>query len=614
MNIIEQRIRMYIRKQLMLEGVGVSGYDIKIPGTMLIGDTDDGLKRWRVERINQQAKENGCIRGFLIIATNQNKSVKDKSTDKKKSNAKTDPNRKKTQVPFDRNNNANLEKVSESLLIQDITTTIQSIETYAQYYGTDYRIVLSNPIQRGKRKIFAAWIVDMNTTEPTPFRQLLNKIQDIQSNTEFKISVKAKQYFIGTSTEIITQSNAIAWTKSIADYLEKLKKTMPNTYKDEFPDTEVSYEQLDSIPDFTKMNRITIPAETYDADIKTGLVDIDHYWLYKYGFSAQYQGTAIVSNDPVTGQITIQPVYGSIVTGMATGDETGIFTGDFKDGAPYKGTIEFSGKLNDDGEATFTNDDITKFVGEFDPTIYTINQDTGPTSFFNLTKVKGIQYYYKKNDPEAKYFDGTFTNGVVNNGSVWKRKNSSSPYDTKIGNYINGKYVAIIAPIELKPVTYPHLIKNKGSLLGQTVYTSSDKTLSNYVYMWVQNKNEWNQILKSEFEQYVNGQITEVEFLKKITSITDATVAAQLSTEFKKGTSYVEVNTTKNIICYDSKGNALGEYDQYDADQKKLIWTGITATGKKWYSVYIKDNKGKIMPDAVWIKGSLVVKEIPYGQ
>ena len=56
MNIIEQRIRMYIRKQLMLEGVGVSGYDIKIPGTMLIGDTDDGLKRWRVERINQQAK------------------------------------------------------------------------------------------------------------------------------------------------------------------------------------------------------------------------------------------------------------------------------------------------------------------------------------------------------------------------------------------------------------------------------------------------------------------------------------------------------------------------------------------------------------------------------
>ena len=110
------------------------------------------------------------------------------------------------------------------------------------------------------------------------------------------------------------------------------------------------------------------------------------------------------------------------------------------------------------------------------------------------------------------------------------------------------------------------------------------------------------------------GQITEVEFLKKITSITDATVAAQLSTEFKKGTSYVEVNTTNDIICYDSKGNALGEYDQYDADQKKLIWTGITATGKKWYSVYIKDDKGKIMPDAVWIRGSLVVKEIPYGQ
>jgi len=326
MNIIEQRIRMHIRKQLMLEGVGESGYEIKIPGTMLIGDTDDGLKRWRVERINQQAKENGCIRGFLIIATNRNKSDKDKSTDKKKSNAKIDPNRKKTAVPFDRDVNAiEKKKVSDSLLMKDIAATIQSIETYAQYYGTDYRIVLSNPIQRGKRKIFAAWIVDMNTTEPTPFRQLLNKIQDIQRSTEFKISVKAKQYFIGTSTEIITQSNAIAWTKSIADYLEKLEKTMPNTYKDEFPDTEISNDQLDSIPDFTKMNRITIPAETYDADIKTGLVDIDKYWLNKYGFSAQYQGTAIVSNDPVTGQITIQPVYGSISTEV--GGDAGLFTG-----------------------------------------------------------------------------------------------------------------------------------------------------------------------------------------------------------------------------------------------------------------------------------------------
>ena len=74
MNIIEQRIRMNIRKQLMLEAEGdnLSGYDIKIPSSKLIGD----LKRWRVERINKQAIENKCIRGFLIIATNQNKLVK----------------------------------------------------------------------------------------------------------------------------------------------------------------------------------------------------------------------------------------------------------------------------------------------------------------------------------------------------------------------------------------------------------------------------------------------------------------------------------------------------------------------------------------------------------
>jgi len=61
--------------------------------------------------------------------------------------------------------------------------------------------------------------------------------------------------------------------------------------------------------------------------------------------------------------------------------------------------VLYSSKFNDDGvEVPFADDAVTKFVGEFDPTIYTITQDTGPTSFFNLTKVKGIQYYNKKND------------------------------------------------------------------------------------------------------------------------------------------------------------------------------------------------------------------------
>ena len=180
--------------------------------------------------------------------------------------------------------------------------------------------------------------------------------------------------------------------------------------------------------------------------------------------------------------------------------------------------------------------------------------------------------------------------------------------------------LAVPVKVPVKPVLvkYPYTIKNKGSLSGQTVYTSSNSTLINYVYIWVTNKNEWNQMLKSDFEEYVNKQITEIEFLKKITSVTDATVAAQLSVEFKKGTSYVELNTPTDIVLYNSAGTALGEYKQFVADQKKLIWTGATIarTGtKKWYAVHVKDFKTKaLLPDVFWIKSENVAKEIPYGQ
>jgi len=625
MNIIEQRIRMHIRKQLMLEaeGVGVSGYEITIPGTFLYGDADDGLKRWRVERINQQAKENGCSRGFLIIATNKNKSVKDKSTDKKKSNAKIDPNRKKSAVPMDRDVNVELEKVEDSLLMQDINTTIQSIDTYKDFYGTDYRIVLSNPIQRGKRKIFAAWIVDMTTSTPTPFRQLLTKIHDIELNTKFKLSAKAKQYFIGTNTEIITQSNAIAWTKSIANYLQELVIKKPNTFKDEFPKNEVSDEQLKSIPDFTKMNRIAIPAETYDANIETGLIDVDLDWLRIHGFGSGFTGRAIVNNDPVTGTLTLQPVEGEInmITLSGRVDGMSTFKGTFKNGAPWKGTTTDSGTAqydaNDNLTVVYEDDDETQFIGEYKSSIYSIDQDSGPVINYQLVKLNGKQYYNKGNDSKAKYFDGTFTGSNPQDGPFWFRESKTEGY-TKQGNFVNGRYIALKVPVKPVLVKYPYTIKNNGSLSGQTVYTSSNSTLINYVYIWVTNKNEWNQMLKSDFEEYVNKQITEIEFLKKITSVTDATVAAQLSVEFKKGTSYVELNTPTDIVLYNSAGKALGEYEQIAADQKKLIWTGATiARGgtKKWYAVHVKDFETKaLLPDVFWIKSENVAKEIPYGQ
>ena len=463
----------------------------------------------------------------------------------------------------------------------------------------------------------------MRTTEPTRFRQLLTKIHDIQLNTKFKLSAKAKQYFIGTNTEIITQSNAIAWTKSIADYLKELEIKKPNTFKDEFPENnEVSDEQLRSIPDFTKMNRIAIPAETYNANIETGLIDVDLDWLRIHGFGSGFTGKAIVNNDPVTGTLTLQPVEGEInMITLSNDDGISTFKGTFKNGAPWKGTTTDVGTTqydaNDNPTVVYDDDDETQFIGEYKSSIYSIDRDSGPFINYQLFKLNGKQYYNKGNDPQAKYFDGTFTGSNPQDGTFWFRESKTKGY-TKTGNFVNGRYIALKVPVTPVLVKYPYTIKNKGSLSGQTVYTSSNSTLINYVYIWVTNKNEWNQMLKSDFEEYVNKQITESEFLKKITSVTDATVAAQLSVEFKKGTSYVELNTPNDIVLYNSAGKALGEYEQTAADQKKVIWTGATIDRggtKKWYAVHVKDYITKaILPDVFWIKSENVAKEIPYGQ
>ena len=250
MNIIEQRIRMNIRKQLMLEAEGdnLSGYDIKIPSSKLIGD----LKRWRVEHVNKQAKENKCLRGFLIVA-------------------------KKVREPGD-----------DSLLMGDITRTIAENPTFEKYYNNDYRIVISSPTQRGKRKIYAAWIIDMHTDKPTDFRVVLNKLQAIQSKSVYQEYQQFEKYTIGT-TEIIDQSRAIAWTDAIRNYLLYLKTEKKPLYLRYFPDNDKTKKQLRSIPDFSGMNRNIVSSETnVDINFAPTETTIDEKWTKENDFFTDF--------------------------------------------------------------------------------------------------------------------------------------------------------------------------------------------------------------------------------------------------------------------------------------------------------------------------------------
>jgi len=559
MNIIEQRIRIHIRKQLMLEAAGdnLSGYDIKIPSSKLVGD----LKRWRVERINKQAIENKCHRGFLIVA-------------------------KKV-----------LESGDDSLLMGDIARTIAENNTFKTYFSNDYRIVISSPIQRGKRKIYAVWIIDMRTAKPTPFRLLLNKLQNIQSRDVYQYYQKFEKYTIGT-TEIIDQSRAIAWTNAIKNYLLYLETEKPQLYSQRFG-TDDGIKQINSIPDFSGMNRIKIPTEAEaDGNIAAKTTYVDYDWLQQNGFNADFIGTAIISTDPITGIKTMQPVNGNMSIRKLRSDQKGDFTGEFKNGAPYIGSVQFYERENRD----YVNN-ITRYEGTMQATVSLniIKPGDPPESDFQFFLLRGTIYYIIKDDMEAGKFVGTCSknSNLADNGLYYERESEDKDYDL-VAKIVNGNYISYG-----KPVKYPY----KGPKDKKTLYQPKDNT--DYVYAWFVDLNAWGQVLTLMHKNLVNNLITPDEFMKNITYITDPATVTKLSTEFNEGPNYVILKDKIIVPILDNAGDSYTYDPNTDARGIKLEWPGDTLTKNniKYYSVLMKSADGKYLTDQFWLKASDVKSE-----
>ena len=573
MNIIEQRIRMYVQKLLISEAGGnESGYDIKIPGTMLIGDPEDGLKRWRVERINQQAIAAGCQRGFLIVATRRPK--------------------------FPTN---------DSALMNDIVNTIKTIDTYKNFYGDDYRIILSNPVERGKRKIYAAWLIDLRTAPPeNRFARLLKTLQDIQRQSVYQDYQQFEKYAIGT-TDVINQSRAIAWTTAIKKYLLYIKKTIPAGYSRYFPEDPNEF-----IPDFSQMNRIKIPDEVdTDINIAPKQINIDQAWKEANNFEeSSFKGDGILSTDPITGINTITPVKGSIeIKAYFLNDENGVygkFTGEFVNGAPSDGTFDVQSQFIDNSSTA-----IRRFIGICKSSTLIISaKNETPIPKVSLEFISGKLYYSTGGiNPESddattydefgSYFDGKFRAGVPESGIYYTRPPGSTEY-TAADQVINGKYIKLA-----KPVTYPYTPRGGGG----TVYQLTDNT--DYVYAWVVDKNAWLQVKTSIHAKFINGLITEEGFNKYINYITDPTTIAKLSAEFKQGTNYVILKANTPIDVYNKAGKKNTYDPSKDARGTKLEWTGKKTTNNNtdWYEVLMKRADGEFMPDGYWIRASDVKSE-----
>jgi len=572
MNIIEQRIRMYVQKLLISEADGnKSGYDIRIPGTMLFGEPEDGIKRWRVERINQQAIAAGCQRGFLIIAIKRPKF-----------------------------------KTNDSLLMNDIVNTIKTIETYKNFYGDDYRIILSNPVERGKRKIYAAWLIDLRTAPPeNRFAKLLKKLQDIQKQSVYQEYQKFEKYAIG-STDVIDQSRAIAWTTAIKKYLSYIEKKNPAGYSGYFSEDPYQF-----IPDFTGMNRIKIPDEAEAGDnvyTTPKQINIDQAWKEANNFEeSSFNGTGIVSTDPITGITTLTPVKGSIEIKAYFPDHEysdgmfGKFTGEFVNGAPSDGTFDSQAQVID-GSAY-----VRRFIGTCKSTMLIISaENKTPIPKVNLEFISGKVYYTigaydleadaetNTYDEFGSYFEGKFRGGVADSGIYYTRLPGSTKY-TASDQVINGKYIKLA-----KPVTYPFTTP----VTGQIFYQIEDNL--DYVYTWLVNKNAWAQVKTSIHAKFINGLITPAGFEKWINYITDPTTIAKLSAKFDKGTNYVTLKANTPIDVYNKAGKKNTYDPSKDTRGTKLEWTGKKTTNNNtdWYEVLMKRADGEWMPEGYWIRAS----------
>ena len=504
MNLIEQYIRNKILEQTEVNTA--SGYKIKILSSHY-GDTD--IERVRSKYIKDRAIENGCYYGLGIVATKKNKSGND------------------------------------DLLIQDIVATMKQNPDILKYFSKDYRIILSKPRETGKRrKFFVVWIVDMSNK--SVFANKLKLLQQRLNKAGGFINVISDTLLLSdeeSGSDIITQTRAIAWTKSIVKIMQDLynEQNTNTLYKELFPTESVAKEFKNAIPDFSDM---LFGIKIDDDDVskeqtKSEIVTIDQAWLEKNKTNFNFRGTANVILDPITAQTKIVPIEGKIYTAGYRGYEDEKtdwilnkipwFEGKFDNGTPSDGKYYFNvAHAVDDTSAAAvpTESEWLASLTESEPAIY-----VGTLQITNIKKsnnqtmkfLNGKLYYYPKGgdsrswtfDEEWPYFDGTYKDQTPDNGDIFLYKNSQY---TRTYQVVNGKF-------KKKTVSYPYTESNTG-------YKFYIDSKTEQVYAYDSGCGCWISVEQNILLDLIDKTITVSDFATKVTPITDPVINAGLCTTF----------------------------------------------------------------------------------
>jgi hypothetical protein len=463
-----------------------TGYLYKIPRTNIAGGD---LQKLRAHFIDKAAQENGAERGFFVVAIHKDKT----------------------------------KKPTYEQMINAIVDRMAMDNALSGYYGYGYRIVVSVPKGTDRRKVFAVWIV--NVSDESPLAKLLSKLESYTTTTTVrKISAQMNgiknilktEELPNISSLVMSQPVAINWTTSLNNLIASIKKEAPDWWANKFPKTREVDMMLSSVPNFKYMNRINVEKfqSKRGAEVQLGQLDVTPEILYtKYQLQSMFTGKAIIEADPISGRYSMIPLNGtgrfSFPTGCEENCRYGSFTGEYKSGAYYKGTLEF------DLDNTEKDWDITKFIGTVESEIYEEFDETTDTyvSTFSFSFDDGDGYYHKSKttvgmtDPYGYKFSGKFGGKFKpKDGVYYEREQPNAEYVAR-GEMKNGKYSEY-----LKPVTYPYTADN-----GSIIYTKDPD--DQFVYTYAADEKKWYVALKADHAKLVNKTITNDEFISKLKTI-----------------------------------------------------------------------------------------------
>jgi hypothetical protein len=343
-------------------------------------------------------------------------------------------------------------------------------------------------LDKTNKKVWNVWAIDKNETG---INQLSEEIKQILQKTTYFTQTKQQIDKI-QAVPLMTLDQANSWFT----YLEESSKKFNLSSKLNLP--KLDKIKTDIVGDDTQEDLASQDVEIRRTeDDKYDVYNMAGKLLYSNVDTKFFEGEAKMSVSADGESLIFQPIYGTQSIRELRINRSGTFTGEYKDGMPYKGYTEYY---------SATNDQIKNFDGELESKVYT---KSGRQNF-EFSKIKGIATY-----GNGIIFDGDFKDNMPFSGRVFNKNEQA------IGQYVNGEYKSGISyPQDLN-------INIDGKLNKFIVYK-----LDNILYVYDQQAKVWGKIIDKDKFEKEDLYIQDESIFDNTSSVTDAATIKKLNNKF----------------------------------------------------------------------------------